>query len=170
MVVCGLSYMMKELNKLSYDTFQLGDFYVPTMLFKNVIFRKSPVMSTIFMLHERKIRINHDELMKIAAAQIPYLVKGKNIIPLVTDNEKGFTEAINDNLTKVRRFLCWNHVINSAKAWLPKYGALVTMSVTFGSCSIKKHRKTMKCDWKKCRKFGARHLSPKMHKKVILSY
>ena len=134
-VVCGLSYMLKELNKLlhiqssshllSYDTtFQLGDCYVSTMLFKNVLFRKSPVMPAIFMLHERKLRNNHDELMKIAAAQIPYFVKGKNIIPLVTDDEKGFTEAINDNLTNVRRFLCWNHVINSAKAWLRKHGAL----------------------------------------------
>ncbi len=47
-----------------------------------------------------------------------YLAKGKRAVPLVTDDEKGFTNAIETNLTNDRRLYCWNHTINAAKAWL----------------------------------------------------
>ena len=60
--------------------------------------------------------------MRTVAIEVPSLVNGKNIIPLVTDDEMGF-EAIDNILPKVRHFLCWNHVINSAKMWLRKHGA-----------------------------------------------
>ena len=137
-VICGLKYVLKEANQLfqirntsinpqmlSYDTtFQLGDFYVSPLLFKNILFERSHTMPLLFMLHERKLKDNHDELMKVAAVEISYLAKGKAAVPLVTDDEKGFTKAIKANLTNVRHFYCWNHTINAAKAWLKSHGAL----------------------------------------------
>ena len=141
-VVCGLKHMLKELNRLiqiqsttssqlmSYDTtFQLGDFYVSPLLFRNILFSKSPVMPAIFLIHERKLKSSHEELMKIVAKEVPSLLNGKNITPLVTDDEKGF-EAIDNILPKVHRFLCWNHVINSAKMWLRQHGAEVPVYVS----------------------------------------
>ncbi len=132
-VICGFKPMLKEINRLlqssssyqllSYDTtFKLGDFYLSPLLFRNVLFTKSPVMPALFMLHERKLRITHDEMMRVVRRELPCLVDGNFILPLVTDDEKGF-EAIDDYLPKVRRFLCWNHAINAAKLWLKRHGA-----------------------------------------------
>ena len=132
-VICGLKQMLAEVNRLlqlesslqlmSYDTtFKLGDFYVSPLLFRNVLFRKSPVMPAMFMLHERKLRSTHDELMRVVASELSCLVSGKYMVPLVTDEEKGF-EVIDDHLPKIRRFFCWNHIINAAKIWLKRHGA-----------------------------------------------
>ena len=86
LVVCGLKHMLKEVNRLlqvqsfsqllSYDTmFQLGDFYVSTLLFRNVLFDKSPVMPAMFVLHERKLKTTHDEFMRAVAVKISCLVE-----------------------------------------------------------------------------------------------
>ena len=63
-VICGLHPMLKDIDRLlsivdgqllSYDTtFQLGDFYVSPLLFRNILFSKSPVIPVAFLLHERK--------------------------------------------------------------------------------------------------------------------
>ena len=133
-VICGLKPMLTEINRLlqlefpssqllSYDTtFKLGDFYVSPLLFRNVLFVKSPVMPAMFMLHERKLRSSHDQLMRVVAHEIPCLISGKLMVPLVTDDEKGFG-AIEEHLPQVHRFFCWNHLINAAKMWLKRHGA-----------------------------------------------
>ena len=65
LVICGLKSMLVELETisqlklhsqlLSYDiTFQLGDFYVSTLLFRHTLFSPSPVMPSCFVLHEQK--------------------------------------------------------------------------------------------------------------------
>ncbi len=135
-VVCGLKGMLKECNRLlslrlsnpqilSYDTtFQLGDFYVSPLLFRNVLFRNSPVMPAMFAIHERKLKATHAEVMRIVAEQLPYLVNGTSKVPLVTDDETGITSAVDYHLCNVQRLLCWNHTINAAKTWLRKHGAV----------------------------------------------
>ena len=135
-VVCGLKPMLKEVNHLlqlhlitsqqllSYDTtFQLGDFYMSTLLVRNILFKKSPVMPTMFLLHKRKLHTTHLEMMQIVASQLPSLVHGKARIPMVTDDEKGFIHAVDQTLPNVQRFYCWNHIIISAKLWLRNHGA-----------------------------------------------
>ncbi len=134
-VICGLKKMLTETNRLlqiessalqllSYDTtFKLGDFYVSQLLFRNVIFKKNPVMPAMFMLHERKLRSTRDEVMRVVAKEIPCLVCSKRKVPLVTYYEKGFIGAIDEYLPKVHRFLYWNHLINAAKMWLKRHGA-----------------------------------------------
>ena len=68
---------------LSYDTtFQLGDFYVSPLLFRNILISKFPVMPVAFLLHERKLKHSHEEMMKFIATEIPSLVNGRNIIPI----------------------------------------------------------------------------------------
>ena len=134
-VICGLHPMLKDIDRLlsivdgqllSYDTtFQLGDFYVSPLLFRNILFSKSPVMPVAFLLHERKLKHSHEEMMKFIAREIPSLVNGKSIIPMVTDDEKAF-EVIESNLPRVRRLLCWNHIISCAKLWLRQHGATST--------------------------------------------
>ena len=133
-VICGLKPMLVEVNRLlqlesqaaqllSYDTtFKLGDFYVSPLLFRNVLFQKNPVMPAMFMIHERKLKSTHDELMKIVASELPCLLHGTQTVSMVTDEEKGFV-SIDEYLPKVCRFLCWNHIINAAKLWLKRHGA-----------------------------------------------
>lgn len=133
-VICGLKQMLVEVNRLlqlksqdaqllSYDTtFKLGDFYISPFLFHNVLFQRNPVMPAIFMIHEQKLKSTHDELMMIVANELSSLVHGTQTISMVTDEEKGFS-SIEEHLPKVCRFLCWNHIINSAKLWLKSHGA-----------------------------------------------
>ena len=59
-IVCGMSNVIKDFDRLlqssatqpqllSYDTtFQLGDFYVSTLPFRNVLFDSAPVMPSFF--------------------------------------------------------------------------------------------------------------------------
>ena len=133
-VICGLKLMLVEVNRLlqlkseaaqllSYDTtFKLGDFYVSPLLFRNILFKTNPVMPAVVMIHERKLKNTHDELMKLVANELPCLLNGSQTVPMVTDEEKVFV-SIDEHLPKVCRFLCWNHVINSAKHWLKGHGA-----------------------------------------------
>ena len=109
-VVCGIKRFLMECNRLlalhstlpssqllSYDTtFQLGDFYLSPLLFRNTLFQKSPVMPVMFAIHERKLKSTHTEMMKIVAQELPFLASNstKKLVPLVTDDKKGFFEAI----------------------------------------------------------------------------
>ncbi len=125
-VVCGVKRFLIESNRLlalhstlpnaqllSYDTtFQLGDFYVSPLLFRNTLFKKSPVMPVMFLVHERKLADTHKEMMAIVARELPYLASACSCpVPIVTDDEKGFFQAIDCNLHNTRRLLCWNHAI-----------------------------------------------------------
>ena len=60
--------------------------------------------------------------MSSTARELPLSCEWKeyHVVPMVTDEEKGF-EAIEQHLPKIRRFFCWNHIINSAKRWLKSH-------------------------------------------------
>lgn len=105
---------------LSYDTtFKLGNFYVSPLLFRNILFETMP---SLFMIHERKLKATHDELMRVVSQLRHSLINGSNTIPLVTADEKGF-DAINGHLHKLCRLYFWNHIINASKIWLRGHGA-----------------------------------------------
>ena len=71
-LVCifGLKEILEEFDKvlqpehgsqfLSYDTtFQLGDFYVSTLLFRHIVFKEQPCIPAMFLIHERKLMETH---------------------------------------------------------------------------------------------------------------
>ena len=104
---------------LSYDTtFQLGNFYLSPLLFRHVLFDEKPVIPVAFMIHERKFQSAHEEFVKFISLQLPSLLKLKAPIPIITDDESGICNAIDKCLPGVHPLLCWNHLINSIKAWL----------------------------------------------------
>ena len=100
-LVCGLDEFTQELDMLlelasekpqllSYDTtFQLGDFYVSPLLFRHTMFTESPVIPAMFLVHECKFQKAHEQFMQHVAEFVPSLIKGKRMIPLVTDGEVG---------------------------------------------------------------------------------
>ena len=132
-VICGLKELTAEVDRLlqidssgqllSYDTtFKLGDFYVSPFLFRNILFKRAPVMPALIMLHERKLSSTHSEMARFVASELPCLANGKNTIPMVTDDEKGF-EIFDHFLPKIHHLLCWNHLLSTAKRWLKNHGA-----------------------------------------------
>ena len=135
MVICGSNLMVSELDRvlqtsteapqlLSYDTtFQLGDFYLSPLLFRHIAFTPSPVLPVLFLIHERKFKMAHEEFMKHVNHVVPALSKCQRNIPIVADNEEGICRAIDQHLPRLTRLRCWNHTINAAKAWLRKHGA-----------------------------------------------
>ena len=78
-VICGLHPMLKDIDRLLsivdgqlllYDTtFQLGDFS-ESLLFRNILILKSPVTPLAFLVHERKLKYSHEEMMKIIGREI----------------------------------------------------------------------------------------------------
>ena len=80
-------------------------------------------MPAMFAIHERKLKVTHEKMMLVFAKQLPYLVNETFEVPFVTEDEEGFTAAVDYHLGNVRRLLHWNHTINAAKLWLRKHGA-----------------------------------------------
>lgn len=91
--VCGIEEILDQLDRillidsampqlLSYDmTFQLGDFYVSSLLFRHVIFKESPIIPALFLIHERKFQSVHETLFQIAVDKVPSLLK--SVYPIV---------------------------------------------------------------------------------------
>ena len=50
---------------LSYDTtFKLGDFYVSPLIFRHTLFKETPWIPAMFLIHERKFAETHQEMFK----------------------------------------------------------------------------------------------------------
>lgn len=100
-IICGLDKIINELDLilqmdsecpqlLSYDTtFKLGDFYLSPLLYRQTLFSNHPVIPALFLVHERKFQVVHENFMQCLADLVPSLVKGRKIVPLVTDDETG---------------------------------------------------------------------------------
>ena len=112
-VICGLKAILLEVDRiikvksqhpilLSYDTtFKLGDFYVSILLFKHALFVEAPAIPAAFLIHERKFQASHEEFIKFISASIPSLAKLKEPVPIVTDDEAGICNAIDQCLPGV---------------------------------------------------------------------
>ena len=123
--VCGMKKVLDQLDRLllinspltqllSYDTtFQLGDFYVSPLLFQQILFKESPVVPALFLIHERKFQIGNEQLFEIAASKFSALTRKS--FPVVTDEEKGIANAIKKHLPKATRLRCWNHIFQGAR-------------------------------------------------------
>ena len=70
--------VMEKVLRLSHDTvclhydtvFNIGDFYLSTVTFRHMLFKKNPVMPFAFFIHSRKFHDNHVDFLKM------YLEKG----------------------------------------------------------------------------------------------
>ena len=110
---------------MTYDTtFQLGDFYVSSLLLRHTMLDGSPVMPLGFLIHERKFKETHEFFFLEVKKEVTYFSSEKNpAVPLVTDDEKALHEAAEEVLDNVSTLQCWNHLINSLKMWLRQHGA-----------------------------------------------
>ena len=141
-LVCifGLKEILEEFDKvlqlehgsqlLSYDTtFQLGDFYVSTLLFRHIVFKDQPCILAMFLIHERKLTETHKFMFQECIVRILYLKKVT--CPIVTDNEKAIVNVIHDVLLNIPHVLCWNHLFHDVRYWLQKHAAPSADIVTY---------------------------------------
>lgn len=130
--ICGLQEIVDELDRvlvldpssqlLSYDTtFKLGDFYVSPLIFRHTLFKETPCIPAMFLIHERKFAETHQEMFKECAKRIPSLRKVN--CPVVTDKESAIVNAIKSELPAVTILHCWNHIFRDIRLWCRKHGA-----------------------------------------------
>jgi len=126
--IVGLPELFQQFNQLLdvksdeqlylvYDTtFNLGNFYVSPIVFKNFLFKENPVTPLAFVIHERKHAKWHQTFFNFLAEKMPKI--SKKGIPIVVDREPGITKAIKNTLPNCQVFHCWNHIIGDLKHWL----------------------------------------------------
>ena len=129
--VIGLKEIMEEMDRvlqlkeegqlLSYDTtFNLGDFYVSVLIFRNVIFKENPCIPVAFLIHENKQKVTHKKFFSFISENSPTLKK--YCLPFVTDRELAIKTAIKAKLPNTKLVYCWNHLFRDVEVWVKKRG------------------------------------------------
>ena len=107
---------------LSYDTtFDMGDFYLSVLTFRQTEFKETPVVPLLFMIHERRLESVHDFFFKRLVVLIPEIKRCKRLV-IVSDEETAIVNAIRNNLPEVPRFRCWIHALGNIKEKLRTLG------------------------------------------------
>ena len=105
---------------LSYDTtFEMGDFYVSVLTYRQTEFEEMPVIPLIFMLHMDRLQTIHEIFFSRVAELIPQIAESKNVI-IVTDAEKAITNAVFQTWPNIPMFRCWIHAWKNIKLHLSK--------------------------------------------------
>jgi len=108
---------------MTYDTtFNLGDFYVTTLVVQMTSFTERPIMPVAFMLHERKFQKFHVQFCEGIAEHLSPAVAGM-LLHICTDGESGCSNAIQEVFPSWIIFNCWNHIVRDFEFWLKKHGA-----------------------------------------------
>ena len=109
----------KKPNIISYDTtFNLGDFYVSSLIVKHPLFEEMPAIPVAIMLHHRRTKQVHEAFLREVLDAFPILNSGK--ILFVSDREVGIVNAAKEVLPNAKRAFCWNHIKEDVKMWLRK--------------------------------------------------
>ena len=104
---------------LSYDTtYNMGNFYLSTLLFKQNFFSNQPGIPVGFLIHHKRDCESHNVLFRRMRMLIPNFNSSSTI--LVTDREKGILKSIKDNAPQANSLHCWNHLMTDIKYWLQK--------------------------------------------------
>jgi hypothetical protein len=115
---------------LSYDTtFDMGDYYVSVLTYRQTEFEEMPVVPLIFMLHMDRLQCIHEFFFSRVAELIPQIAESKKVI-IVTDAEKAITNAILQTWPNIPMFRCWIHAWKNMKHHLTKIGIREKSSVS----------------------------------------
>ena len=67
-------------------------FYVSSLIFKHIIFKETPCLPVLFLLHERKCQKHHELMFQFVRDNIKF---SECPVLLVTDGEQGIINALN---------------------------------------------------------------------------
>ena len=98
---------------ICYDTtFNVGNYYLSTILIKNVELGDEPMFPVAFFIHDRKKMDDHRAFLKFVFNRLQV----NQNIPVVTDRERAITNVFLEMPeTKNNHFCCFNHIISDAK-------------------------------------------------------
>lgn len=93
---------------LHYDTtFDVGPFFTSVLSLRHPLFKNEPVVPVAIMFHEVASQSSHELFFQIICEyMLPEAFSGV----IVTDREKGITNAIGLHLPNARNIFCWNHL------------------------------------------------------------
>ena len=98
---------------LHYDTvFNMGDFYLSTILFRHALFEANPIVPFGFLIHSRRFHDDHVHFLEIIRQSVPLLASRKVVI--VTDREFKFSKVFSLGV----HVYCWNHLENDLHFYL----------------------------------------------------
>ena len=90
---------------LHYDTvFNMGDFYMSTIVFRHAMFKKHPIVPFGFFIHSHRFHDDHLQFLERVRKSTPLLASRRIII--VTDREFDFTLVFPLGI----HVFCWNHL------------------------------------------------------------
>jgi len=112
LIPCPLLENLEVLLKVSsspvvlhYDTvFNMGDFYLSTLVYRNSMFQNDPITPAAFFIHSRRLKEDHLLFMQNLRQLLPLLASKKLL--MVTDREFDFSEVFPLCL----QTFCWNHL------------------------------------------------------------
>lgn len=105
---------------LHYDTiFNMGDFYLSTLIFKHTMFKSCPVLPFGFLVYTRCYQEDHVQFMEVIHQSSPYLATKKAII--VADREFNFSSVF----PLAQQIFCWNHLERDLIYYLKQIAMLV---------------------------------------------
>ncbi|KAJ8355865.1 hypothetical protein SKAU_G00186590 [Synaphobranchus kaupii] len=125
--VAALPEMVEEFKKLLlllpqshppqmlyYDTtFNMGDFYISTLLFSHGAFQERPTTPLAIMAHQTKDQKSHEAFFLQILHMLPELTSKRIVI--CTDREAAIENAIEKVLPTVPIVNCWNHLMQNVK-------------------------------------------------------
>lgn len=106
---------------MSYDTtFNFGDFYLSAFVVRNIFLNDDPIYPVAFLLHSRKYRAHHHQFLSALLNNLD--INDFSSIPIVTDREKGITEAFAELEIDATLVCCHNHILSDVREWIRKHG------------------------------------------------
>lgn len=105
---------------ICYDTtFDLGEFYLSTLVIKNTDLVNDRILPIAFFLHNRKDTLTHKIFFDWAFNEL----KVTKSIPFITDREKSIVSNIIGHAVGPKQlFYCTNHILQDVKIWCYKNG------------------------------------------------
>ena len=117
---------------LHYDTvFNMGDFYLSTLVFRNSMFKKDPITPVAFFIHSRRYQEDHIRFMTTIRQSLPLLAAKKVVI--VTDREFDFSEVFPLCLN----VFCWNHLERDLHFYLKNTANCQSSEISFYANAFK---------------------------------
>ena len=137
---------------LHYDTvFNMGDFYLSTLLFRHQMFKGNPIIPIGFLIHSRRFHDDHVQFLSFIQKCVNQLASKKLII--VTDREFNFSEIF----PLGSHLYCWNHLEHDLIYYLKSNGNCNSTEISsfvqsFKALMMEKTEKEFDDSWVEMRK------------------
>lgn len=102
-------------QELCYDTtFNIGEFFISTLLIRNIEMGEEPYFPVAFFIHDRKKTETHQYFFK----KIKKLLQINLNIPFITDREMAIEAGLKEYLAlHANRLFCSNHIVKKCRTF-----------------------------------------------------